>query len=269
MICFPNAKLNIGLFVTEKRADGFHNLETIFFPIPLNDALEINLSAKTELKIEGLTIAGDAKNNLIWKAWDLLRSEFPDKVKPLKINLIKAIPMGAGMGGGSADAAFMLQLVNNFFNLDLSENRLAEYALQLGSDCPFFIYNKPRFASGRGEVLEEIELDLSKYSIQLICPELHISTSQAFGTIEPRKATFDLRLVNTIPIPEWKEQIINDFEKSIFEIHPVLAEIKAELYRQDAVYAAMSGTGSTVFGIFEKTEKANIKLDIPFSEFYF
>lgn len=269
MICFPNAKINIGLFVTEKRPDGYHNLETIFFPVPICDALEVVSATTSSISTHGLEVAGDPQQNLVWKAWELLQKDFPEKVSPLNIQLLKKIPMGAGMGGGSADGAFMLDLLNRFFNLGLSQTQLAEYALQLGSDCPFFIYNKPCFAGGRGELLQAIDLTLDQYSIQVICPKVHISTADAFRNIKPQPAAFDLQKINELDIKEWPQHIFNDFEKPVFEAHPELGLIKQQLYAQGALYAAMSGTGSTIYGIFEKNKKAQIASGITFEQYTF
>jgi 4-diphosphocytidyl-2-C-methyl-D-erythritol kinase len=269
MISFPNAKINIGLFVTEKRADGYHNIETIFYPIPLQDALEIIPAIKTSIETVGLPISGNATDNLIWKAYALLQNDFPDIIRPLAIHLLKHIPMGAGMGGGSADGAFMLSLLNQYFELGLSKDNLATYALQLGSDCPFFIYNEPCYASGRGELLQPLPIDLSGYSLQIICPEVHISTAAAFSHIKPKPASFKLKNISELPVEEWKNNIYNDFELPIFKMQPVLETIKEQLYAQDAVYASMSGSGATLYGIFPKHQKANITVDIPYTAFYY
>ncbi|OJV55571.1 MAG: 4-(cytidine 5'-diphospho)-2-C-methyl-D-erythritol kinase [Bacteroidetes bacterium 43-16] len=267
MICFPNAKINLGLFVTEKRADGYHNLETVFFPVKISDALEIIPAEATSISTHGLAVAGDTQQNLVWKAWELLKKDFPEQLNPVQIQLLKNIPMGAGMGGGSADGAFMLELLNQFFRLDLSKAQLAAYALQLGSDCPFFIYNEPCFAGGRGELLQPITLDLSDYTIQIICPEVHISTATAFSNIQPKQAAFDLQGLSELPVEDWKKQVFNDFEGPVFKAHPELAEIKEQLYAQGAIYAAMSGTGSTIYGIFKKGQQAIISLAVPFTSF--
>lgn len=269
MICFPNAKINIGLFVTEKRADGYHNLETVFYPVPIEDVLEIMPSYETEMQTHGLDIAGKEQDNLVWKAWSILHQDFPDKVSPVSIQLLKQIPMGAGMGGGSADGAFMLQLLNRYFQLALSDEQLGEYALQLGSDCPFFIYNKACFASGRGELLSPLTLDLSGYSLQVICPGLHISTATAFSTLKPRPAPFDLRNLPSLALSEWKNQVYNDFELPIFAAHPLLQELKEHLYRSGAIYAAMSGTGSTIYGFFPKGNKADMGPYVRLRHYYF
>lgn len=269
MICFPNAKINIGLFITSKRSDGYHDLETIFYPVGIKDALEILPNSTLSMEVYGLDIDGDHHQNLVWKAWHLLHQDFPELVKPLQIHLLKNIPMGAGMGGGSADAAFMLDLMNRFFNLNLSQITLAHYALQLGSDCPFFIYNKASLAKGRGEDLNPIALDLSQYHIQLICPKVHISTATAFANIKPQAASFDLSQIGSLPIEEWQHHIKNDFEENVFKAYPELGLIKEQLYDQGALYAAMSGTGSTIYGVFEKEGKAQIKSSTTFEQFTF
>lgn len=269
MICFPNAKINIGLFVTEKRADGYHNLETLFLPVPVCDALEVVPAATSTITIHGLEVAGDAQQNLVWKAWELLQKDFPGKISTINIQLLKKIPMGAGMGGGSADGAFMLDLLNRFFELGLNKAKLAEYALQLGSDCPFFIYNEPSYATGRGELLQPISLDLSPYTIQIICPEVHITTADAFRDIKPKPAAFDLLKINELDLKDWPQHIFNDFETTVFAAHPELGAIKEQLYAQGALYAAMSGTGSTVYGIFEKGKLANITSNMDFETFVF
>lgn len=268
MLCFPNAKINIGLSITEKRPDGYHNLETVFYPVSIRDALEIIPSASaSNIYLSGLEVSGDSNNNLVWKAFELLQQDFPSLVNPLEIHLHKAIPMGAGLGGGSADGAFMLSMLNDFFDLQLSQSQLEGYALQLGSDCPFFIPNKPIFATGRGEVMEAIDLDLSKYSIQLICPKIHISTAAAFKGIKPGHVSFSLKELSNLAIEEWKHHVYNDFEKSLFPLYPVLEQIKNQLYEHGAIYASLSGTGATVYGIFQKPGKAQILIDTEFSDF--
>jgi len=256
MLRFPNCKINLGLYVTGRREDGYHDLETVFYPVSLCDVLEIVPGTTGNMQLSGIDVAGSREDNLIWKAYELLQKEFPGKIPALNIYLHKVIPMGAGLGGGSANGAFMLSMINDYCSLGLSKQVLADMALQLGSDCPFFIYNTPQFATGRGEQMQPIALDLSKYSIQLICPQVHISTGSAFKMIHPKAAPFDLRKLNELPLPEWRDHISNDFEIPVFQQHPVLAQIKEQLYEQGAIYAAMSGSGSTVFGIFEKHKQA-------------
>lgn len=250
MITFPNAKINLGLHITEKRKDGFHEIETCMVPIPLFDALEMIVDKKGGWESTGLGIPGDPKDNLILKAEKLFRKDFQG-LPNLKIHLHKTIPMGAGLGGGSADAAFALKLMNNLFDLHLDEFFLEEYAAQLGSDCPFFIENTPKIARGRGEILEPIEISLKGSFLVLIHPGIHVGTKEAYAGVTPRKPTFKLEEV-LAEKSRWKDELVNDFETSIFKSHPEIAEIKSKLYQSGAYYAAMSGSGSTVFGLFKE-----------------
>lgn len=266
MVCFPNCKLNIGLYITSKRADGYHNLETIFYPVMgLKDVLEVVPAETTTITLHGKTVAGDMHDNLVWKAYQLLKKDFPN-IPALSIHLLKNIPMGAGMGGGSADGAFMIRLLNDYCALALTNEAMISYALQLGSDCPFFIENTPQYAIGRGEVMQPVAVDLSAYSIQLICPQVHVSTAAAFKMITPKPAPFDLQKLPEVPIEQWKDVVSNDFEAPVFAQHPELAAIKEQLYAQGAIYAAMSGSGSTVFGIFAKGQKATINTRLTYEE---
>lgn len=256
MICFPNAKINIGLNIVEKRDDGYHNLETIFYPVFLTDALEIIPAKKTSLQISGLEVEGNPDNNLVLKAYRLLKNEFdlPD----ISIFLHKKIPLGAGLGGGSSDGVFMLHLLNTYFSLSLTHEQLMNYASQLGSDCAFFVENKPAFASGRGEQIELINLDLSAYSIVIIKPNVHISTTEAYQSIVPLHPSTPLSSLIKLPIKEWKYMIVNDFESVLFSKWPILKEIKKLLYHQGALYASMTGSGSAVYGIFPSDYQVNI-----------
>lgn len=253
MISFPNAKINLGLHITEKRPDGYHNLETVFYPIPLEDALEIhplpNANGRSfAFHPSGLEIAGRVEDNLVVKAYLLLKDTF--ELPPIDIHLFKHIPSGAGMGGGSSDAAFMLKLLNERFSLQLTVEQLEDYAATLGADCAFFIRNKPTFASGIGNVFSPIDLSLSGYQLIVIKPDVFVSTRDAFSKITPQQPKFALQEVIKRPVNEWKEYLVNDFEASVFPQFPVIREIKEELYRQGAIYAAMSGSGSSVFGLF-------------------
>jgi 4-diphosphocytidyl-2-C-methyl-D-erythritol kinase len=260
LICFPNAKINIGLFITSKRPDGYHNLETIFYPIPrVKDALEITPSTKdtTNLILNGESISGDIQDNLVWKAWKTIEKNFPKHIHPIDIHLLKAIPMGAGLGGGSADAAFFIQLANDYFNLKMTQQEMANHALTLGSDCPFFIYNTPQVATGRGEIFQLIDLNLSNYTIQIVYPSVHISTQLAFSKVNPMAAAISLDKLQTFPIEHWKDHIYNDFEQSIFPEFPELKAIKQHFYDEGAIYASLSGSGSALYGIFPKNKKAN------------
>jgi 4-diphosphocytidyl-2-C-methyl-D-erythritol kinase len=256
MLSFPNCKINIGLNIVSRRPDGYHNLETVFYPVPLTDALELirsdtRLETGVRFTQTGLIVAGNPADNLCVKAWQLLKKEYPE-LPAVEMHLHKVIPMGAGLGGGSADGAFALQLLNRFFQLDIPEEKLAALALQLGSDCPFFIHNRPAFATGRGENLEPIPLNLSKYRIVLVNPGIHISTAQAFTGIRPQTAALALKTAISQPLTAWKDSIVNDFESTVFPLFPALKEIKEELYRQGALYASLTGTGSTLYGIFPK-----------------
>lgn len=253
MIIFPNCKINLGLHILRRRTDGFHDLETVFYPLPLTDALEVLSDNNLQFNSSGIPVPGDEQDNLCLKAWRLLKADFPE-LPPVKIHLHKHIPIGAGLGGGSADAAFVLQLLNDKFRLGISDEKLVDYAARLGSDCPFFIRNKACYATGRGEVLEPLELDLSRYSWLLIYPGIHVNTGWAFGQITPRVPEQELQQSILQPVEEWKSLIFNDFETPVFSAHPVLGEIKAQLYEAGALYATMSGSGSAMVGIFPKNK---------------
>ncbi len=254
MIRFPDCKINLGLHILGKRNDGYHNLETVFYPLFIYDALEIlPLSPQENLPqftLSGLPVSGDAAGNLCMKAWHLLKKDFL-QLPTVNIHLHKAIPMGAGLGGGSADGAFALMMLNDLFSLDLSSESLARYALQLGSDCPFFIYNQPLFATGRGEVIQPVSIPLKGYYFYVVNPNIHISTKEAFAQLQYQKHITSLHSIIEKPIESWKENLTNDFEEGIVQRHPIVGETKQQLYNHGAVYAAMSGSGSTVFGIFE------------------
>ena len=267
MLCFPNCKINLGLYITSKRRDGYHDLATVFYPLPLTDALEIvPAETETRLHVSGLEVEGPSDKNLVWKACRLIHDQYPDKVTPVEIHLLKAIPMGAGLGGGSADGAFMLKLLNDYFGLNILAAELEQLALQLGSDCPFFIRNTPQYATGRGEVMTPVELDLSGYTMQLICPRVHVSTTAAFSMISPAVPLFDLAGLPSTPVSEWKTMLHNRFEDAVFSLHPSLRDIKNQLYTQGAVYASMSGSGSAIYGLFPKGNKAQISSNLPFEE---
>lgn len=260
MIVFPNAKINLGLRITSKRSDGYHNLDTVFFPINLKDALEIithpNPSAnEVTFSSSGLAIPGSATSNLCIKAYQLLKTKFPE-LPAIQMHLHKNIPMGAGLGGGSADGAFTLQLLNEKYKLNLSHEELIQMALSLGSDCPFFIKNTPVHATGRGEIMRPIQVDLSNYKIALVLPGIHVSTALAFKDCPISSSIQTCDTIVQQAIETWKDQLINDFEETVFPNYPQLATIKAKLYDAGAIYASMTGTGSTVYGIF------NVKPDL-------
>ena len=253
MITFPNAKINLGLNITAKRPDGYHNLETLFDPVPIDDALESHvLNNSTDKKFAlhqaGMEITGNAEDNLVVKAYLLLDKEF--NLPPVDIHLYKHIPSGAGLGGGSSDAAFMLKLLNERFELKLTDEKLEEYAATLGADCAFFIKNTPTYAEGIGNIFSPLSLSLKGYQILLVKPDIFVSTREAFSLVRPHEPEYSLKEIITHPVSEWKEQIVNDFEASVFPQYPVIGEIKEELYKNGAMYAAMSGSGSSVFGLF-------------------
>lgn len=248
MITFPNAKINIGLNVVSKRKDGYHNLESIFYPIELCDVLEIVEAKKSKITTSGIKIEGDVQSNLVLKAYKLLNNKY--QIPEVAIHLHKNIPFGAGLGGGSSDAAFTLKMLNELFQLNLKEEQLIYFAEQIGADCPFFLKNKPCFASGIGNRLEPILLDLSKYKIVVVKPDIFVGTPEAYRNIIPKKPAFNLHKLNNLPIEEWKNVAVNDFEENIFSIYPEVRKIKEILYEQGALYAAMTGSGSAVFGIY-------------------
>lgn len=269
MVSFPNCKINLGLRILKKRADGFHDLETAFYPIALQDALEIIRNPApgaegVELKVTGLAIDGPPGNNICVKAWHLLKQDFSE-LPPVILHLHKIIPSGAGLGGGSADGAFTLLALDKKFRLGLSQKALLSYALTLGSDCPFFILNKPCFAASRGEEMEPLALDLTPYTLLIVNPRLPVSTAWAFLQIRPSADGPSVRQALRQPISAWKENLVNDFEPGIFAAYPEIARIKQTLYEKGALYASMSGTGSTVYGIFEKEHTPQIS----FPEHYF
>lgn len=257
MITFPNCKINLGLHVLRKREDGYHDIETVFFPILLHDILEVITSTdkQSSLGTSGISIAHD-EENLCLKAYHLLQKDF-HQLPAVKMHLHKIIPIGAGLGGGSSDAAFTLSLLNKKYNLAISKQQLFVYALQLGSDCPFFLLNKPSLASGRGEVFREMNLSLSEYKMLLINPGIHISTKEIFKEIKPAVPAKRITEIIQQPVSTWKNELTNDFEKIVFQKHEEIKKIKESLYGHGAVYAAMTGTGSSVFGIFNATDEIN------------
>ncbi len=256
MVLFSNCKINLGLNILEKRQDGYHNIETVFFPLQLFDAIEIiekkgdNKQTEIEFTHSGLEFTVDETSNLCFKVYDLLKKDFPN-LASVKIHLHKTIPMGAGLGGGSANATFTLLLLNKKFQLNLTEPQLYNYALKLGSDCPFFILNKPCFAQSRGEILNQIKLNLAGYKIVVVNPNIHVNTAWAFTQILPKTAAKKITEIIQQPIQTWRDELINDFEKPVFEKYPLLQNIKQQLYNHGALYASMSGSGSTVYGIFD------------------
>jgi len=300
MVSFPHCKINLGLRILRKREDGYHDLETIFYPLPVEDVLEITLindrsqesgiafgkpsategvrsmesiqdsGAHSRLTTHdsrswildtgtlrfnqtGLEVDGNPEDNLCTKAYYLLKKDFP-LLPSIQMHLHKNIPMGAGLGGGSADAAFVLKQLNEKFNLNLTSEQLIAYALQLGSDCPFFIIDKPCWAKGRGEILELLQLDLSAYSFLIVSPDIHISTSWAFSMIKISDSSLSIKEIIQKPVSTWKSELINDFEAPVFNKHPEIKIIKEVLYQKGAIYASMTGSGSSVFALFPKNQ---------------
>lgn len=260
MLCFPNAKINIGLNIIERRSDNFHNIETIFYPVPLSDILEIlekdgDSKLKTELIITGKEIPGGAASNLCVKAYQLLDVDFD--LPPVKIYLHKIIPMGAGLGGGSSDGAYTLILLNKLFELKLNNEQLATYAGELGSDCAFFIENRAAFGTGKGNILKRMLLNLGGKYIVLVKPSVFLSTPEAYAGVTPNKPAASVSQLIKLPLKEWNNHIVNDFEGSVFAKYPEIKGVKESLYKLGAVYASMSGSGSAVYGIFD--HEVNLK----------
>jgi len=255
MVLFPNAKINLGLSVIEKRSDGFHNLETVFYPIQWTDALEVISSGDQPISLNtsGLSVDGDIANNLCYKAWELLAKDYT--LPNLHAHLHKVLPMGAGLGGGSADAAFMLKMVNEVAGLGISNEKLTNYASKLGSDCAFFIENKPVFADGRGDHFSPIELDLSNFYFVVVMPPFTVNTAEAYSWIRPGIPKFRIHESIKMPIAKWKDYLINDFEAPVIKKHPLIGDIKNRLYSEGAIYASMSGSGASVYGIFDTKPK--------------
>lgn len=259
MISFPNAKINLGLNIISKRDDGFHNLESLFQPIRWSDILEIIPSPTTGFSSSGIAIPGNTSENLCIKAYDLLKTKY--SLPAIQIHLNKIIPIGAGLGGGSADAAFMLKSLNVQFELNLSDKELLSFARKLGSDCAFFIFNKPLIAYEKGDVFEEIDPILKGKYIIVIHPGIHVSTAEAYAGVTPGKPDRSIKEILASPIQCWKEHLKNDFEYSIFKKYPEIEFIKTKLYEENALYASMSGSGSAVYGIFD--EETEISAHFP------
>ncbi len=260
MITFPNAKINLGLDIVEKRSDGYHNLETVFYPIPLCDILEITTATEPDapeytFKMYNAVFEGSDESNLVIKAYKALSADH--KLPKVDISLYKHIPTGAGLGGGSADAAFALKMFNDIAGLGLTAEQLRGYASRIGADCAFFIDNTPAYATGIGDILSPTPCSISGYHLVLVKPDIHVSTKDAYALVTPQKPEQPLTEIAKRPINEWKGAMKNDFEKSIFAKHPAMAKVKEQLYSMGAIYASMSGSGSSFFGIFN--EEQNIE----------
>ena len=270
MITFPIAKINLGLNVVERRPDGYHNLETVFYPVPIRDALEVTTMDPQfpspydcDLKVTNISIEGDEQRNLVVRAYQLLKQDFP-QLPRIHAHLHKAIPTQAGMGGGSSDCAYMIRLLNEQFLLGLSTQQMQQYAARLGADCAFFILSQPAYAEGIGERLEPIALNLNQYWIAVVRPDIPVPTKEAFSLVHPHHPEKNCRDVVMQPIETWRQDLVNDFEQSVFTLHPEIGAIKQQLYSLGAVYSAMSGSGSAVFGLFRE----DIKIGEHFPEMF-
>ncbi len=256
MITHPIAKINLGLNVVERRPDGYHNLETVFYPVPINDELEVNPNEGSseydcELTLEGIAVEGDVQKNLIVKAYQLLKQDFPQMPR-VCARLKKGIPTQAGMGGGSSDGAYMLVMLQELFQLGLTKEQLCGYAARLGADCAFFIDPQPQYAEGIGEQLSPVALSLEGWYIGIVRPAIPVSTKEAYSLITPQRPARNCRDIIDLPVEEWRNLLVNDFEEGIFRLHPELGRVKQQLYDLGAVYAAMSGSGSSLFGLFRQ-----------------
>ena len=270
MICFPNTKINLGLHIVEKRNDGFHNIETVFYPIGWKDVIEVienenwnENNDKCELIEYGKKIDGDSSQNIIVKAYHLIQSKF--NIPPVQVYIYKNIPMGAGLGGGSSDAAFFIKLLNEKFELNLNKEQLIEIASELGSDCAFFIKNKPVFAFEKGNKFKNCAIDLSGYTIITVYPNIHSNTQLAYSRVSPKKPLVSLEeIISNVKPENWKSVLVNDFEPSVFYHFPEIKKLKDKLYDLGAIYSSLSGSGSAVYGIFEKNNLPDLIKIKPF-----
>ena len=262
MVTFPSCKINLGLHVLVRRQDGYHDISTCFYPVPWRDALEILPAASLEFKQTGISIPGSTADNLCVKAYEILKGDF--QLPPVRIHLHKVIPTGAGLGGGSSDAAHALLSLISIFQLNLSQEQLMGYALRLGSDCPFFTLGEPMIGSGRGELLTRASVNLKGFYLVILTPGIHVATAEAYAGVTPKIPTEKLPQLISEPIASWKATLSNDFETSVFKKYPLLGAMKETLYEQGAIYASMSGSGSSIFGIFEKEARIeNLFMDVP------
>ncbi|MEL6559493.1 MAG: 4-(cytidine 5'-diphospho)-2-C-methyl-D-erythritol kinase [Bacteroidota bacterium] len=258
MIEFPNAKINLGLNILRKRTDGYHDIESCFYPVGWKDALEIVPSANFTFASSGIEIPESSSGNLCTQAFELIQRDH--QIDEVSIHLHKNIPIGAGLGGGSADCAFTFQILNRLFQLQLTNQQLEEYASSLGSDCPFFVKNTPVIASGTGTTLTPISLDLSDYYMVLVYPGIHISTAEAYSGIKPDSNQTSIKqIVSEKPVKEWKNYLKNDFETSLFPKYPILKDIKNQFYESGAVYASMTGSGSAIYGLYKEAAENPFK----------
>ncbi|HRP55996.1 4-(cytidine 5'-diphospho)-2-C-methyl-D-erythritol kinase [Agriterribacter sp.] len=275
MVLFPNCKINIGLNIVSKRADAYHNIETVFYPLNWHDAVELtpqpagtffaSPAAPVQFSCSGLPVPGNVSDNICLKAYHLLKKDF-SRIPPVSMHLHKTIPTGAGLGGGSANGAFTLMLINKKFNLNLSIEQLGEYALQLGSDCPFFIINQPCYATKRGEKMEMITLSLSPYSFLIVHPAIHIDTAWAFSKLKPAQHAKPVKSIVQQPVETWQDELVNDFEAPVFREYPQIEKVKKRLCAHGALYASLTGSGSAVYGIFSKNKVPELKWDENYTQ---
>ena len=270
MITFPIAKINLGLNVVERRPDGYHNLQTVFYPVPITDALEVQLMDEKfpspvdcDLKVTNIPVEGDEQRNLVVRAYELLKQDFGERMERVHAHLCKRIPTQAGMGGGSSDCAAMIRLLNELFGLGLTDEEMIGYAARLGADCPFFIVNRPVYAESIGERMTPIELSLSGWNLAVVRPNIPVSTKEAFSLITPAMPLRNCRDIVKQPVETWRDELVNDFEKSVFALHPEIGEIKDRLYDLGATYAAMSGSGSALFGLFRQSPCESLETLFP------
>ena len=253
MLIFPNAKINLGLNIISRRNDGFHDIQTVLYPVNIREALEIVEADELLFSSSGIPVPGIPDENLCLKVYHLLSKDV--KLPFVHIHLHKQIPVGAGLGGGSADAAFCIRLLNQKFSLGLSVSQMQDYARQLGSDCAFFIENRPVLASAKGDVFKPVNLSLKNYFVILVMPPIHVSTAGAYQNVKPALSDFNLEELESLAVDQWKDYLVNDFEEPVFKLYPQIKAIKDELYQSGALYASMSGSGASVFGIFNKEIK--------------
>lgn len=262
----PIAKINLGLYVTEKRPDGYHNLETVFYPIPIHDELEVEEANEDSFTLVGFHLEGDPMNNLVMRVLRNLRQDF--SIPPVSVRLSKGIPSGAGMGGGSSDAAYMMRMLNEMFSLGLTDDEMEQRIAPLGADCAFFIRQRPVLATGIGNVFAPIKANLSGYALVLIKPDDFVSTKEAYSLVSPKQPAEPLTTTMQRPIEEWREHMHNDFELSVFAAHPTIEAVKQQLYDIGATYALMSGSGSTVFALFKPADIYKEEIEANFKEHF-
>ncbi|MDL5049269.1 4-(cytidine 5'-diphospho)-2-C-methyl-D-erythritol kinase [Oscillatoria amoena NRMC-F 0135] len=263
MIVFPLCKINLGLNVVSKRPDGYHEIETCFYPVPLTDVLEVIPASAFSFTQTGILLDGQSADNLCVKAFELLSRDYV--IPPVSMHLHKVIPAGAGLGGGSSDAVHVLRLLNTYFELGISRQTLQRYASRLGSDCAFFLYDGPMLGKGKGDILSPISINLKGYSLILVKPRVYVSTAEAYRCVVPKQPVELIETVLKSDIRQWNNRLVNDFEASVFSKHPEIGVIKAVLYNHGALYAGMSGSGSSVYGIFEQP----IDLSHEFSDYFY